>query len=393
MNITMTRNRWIGVGAGIAAIVIAVVLVIVLTGGDKTSEEAVVEETTTTTTTTLPTWPLTGLPDATAPVAGKHPAVVVKMDNSADARPQTGINEADVVYELLVEGITRFALVFHSNLADPVGPVRSARSSDPNLVADLSKPLFAWSGGNPGVTAEIRVADEAGILTDASYNLASPAYYRSNDRIAPHNLYVHLPQLLEMMTPQGQGAPAPIFEYRKVGDPVASTTTSTIAASGVTSTTQLAPGTPVPAPGFTIDFEGAKVDYAWDAAIKGWRRYQVDGTHNRADSATVDPAGKQVAPANVVIMFLDYGQSPSDSRSPMAISIGSGPAWVFSDGKVVPGTWNRAKPADPAQLLDAAGKPILLSPGRTWVELPRKGQRVDFFGQPGADSLLAVKKG
>lgn len=390
----MNRNRWIAVIGGVVAVLAVAVLVVVLTSGGGSKDEAAVEETTTTTTTTLPTWPLTDLPDATAPVAGAHPAIVVKMDNSADARPQTGINEADVVYELLVEGITRFALVFHSNLPDPVGPVRSARSSDPNLVADLSRPLFAWSGGNPGVTAEIRAADDAGILTDSSYSIATDAYYRSNDRVAPHNLYVKLPQLLQMMAPAGQGAPAPIFSYVKQNTPPTTTSTTTTAAPGVSTTaTTVAPGTPIPVPAFTIDFEGAKVDYAWDAVAKGWRRFQVDGTHNRANSATVDPAGKQVTPANVVIMFLDYGQSPADSRSPMAISVGSGPAWVFSNGKLTVGTWNRPDPKQPAKLLDATGKEILLTPGRTWVELPRKGQRVDLIDQAGADAFLAVKKG
>ena len=388
----MDRNRWIAVIAGAVGLIAVIVVIVVLVGGGQSNDEAAVETTTTsTTTTTLPTWPLTDLPDASAPTAGNHPAITVKMDNSADARPQTGINEADIVYELLVEGITRFALVFHSQLPDPVGPVRSARSSDPDLVANLSKPLFAWSGGNPGVTAEILAAQGRGVLTDASYNIATAAYYRSNDRYAPHNLYVKLPQLLDMMAPAGQGAPTPIFAYAKPTTTVASTTTTLEGAGSTTTTTAL--GAPIPVPAFTIDFQGAKVDYAWDPAVKGWRRYQIDGSHNRADSATVDPAGVQVKPANVVIMFLDYGVSPADSRSPMAISVGSGPAWVFSDGKITVGTWTRPTAADPAKLTDAAGREILLTPGRTWVELPRKGQRVDLLDQAGADALLAVKKG
>jgi len=390
----MDRNRWIAVIAGTVGLIAVIVIVVVLVGGGGSKQEAAVETTTTsTTTTTLPTWPLTGLPDAAAPTAGNHPAITVKMDNSADARPQTGINEADIVYELLVEGITRFALVYHSDLPDPVGPVRSARSSDPDLVADLSKPLFVWSGGNPGVTAEIRAAQDRGVLTDASYNIATAAYYRSNDRYAPHNLYVKLPQLLDMMAPAGQGAPAPIFAYAKPSATSTTTTTTTTEVAGASTTTTTAVGGPIPVPAFTIDFQGAKVDYAWDPAAKGWRRYQIDGTHNRAESATVDPAGVQVKPANVVIMFLDYGVSPADSRSPMAISVGSGPAWVFTEGRITVGTWTRPTAADPATLTDAAGREILLTPGRTWVELPRKGQRVDLLDQAGADALLAVKKG
>jgi hypothetical protein len=296
---------------------------------------------------------------------------VVKVDNSSDARPQTGINEADVVYELLVEGITRYALVFHSNLVDPVGPVRSARSSDIDLVADLSKPLFAWSGGNAGVTQEVYAAARNGILTDSSYNIATDAYYRSNDRIAPHNLYLHLPQLLEMMAPAGQGNPTPIFAFRAQSAAVPTAST-------------------LPAPGVTVDFGGAKVDYAWDPVRKGWARYQIDATHPRESSATVDPLGVQVAPANVVVMFIEYGVSPADSRSPMALTVGSGSVLVFTEGRVLSGNWSRPSPEQPAVFTDLAGNPMLLTPGRTWVELPRTGSPITLLDQPAADALLAV---
>ena len=194
----MSRKKlWLIIGGAVAVVVIGSGTVFALTRSDS-NNQADTEPTTSTTTTTkpLPVWPLTGLPDAKAS-GPAHPAIVVKMDNSPDARPQTGINEADVVYELLVEGITRYALVFHSNLVDPVGPVRSARSSDIDLVADLSTPLFSWSGANGGVIGEVAAAARKGILIDASYDAAAPAYYRSNDRQAPHNLYVHLPQLLD----------------------------------------------------------------------------------------------------------------------------------------------------------------------------------------------------
>jgi len=388
------KRRMLAIGAAVLVVGAGIGLVVALSGGGSNNEDTTPETTTSTTTTTLPTWPLTGVPDALAPTAGNHAAIVVKIDNNGDARPQTGINEADVVYELLVEGITRFALVFHSKLPEPVGPVRSARSSDVDLVANLSKPLFVWSGGNPGVVGEIQAAQRNGILTDASYNLASAAYYRSNDRMAPQNLYVRLPQLLEMMTPQGQGAPAPIFTFLPVQGPAATTTTtspSTTVVEGVTTTTILRSNS-VAVPAFTIDFQGAKVDYAWDVAAKGWRRFQVDGTHSRANSATVDQVGVQVTPTNVVVMFLDYGQSPSDSRSPMAFSVGSGPVLVFVNGQLTQGTWNRPKADQPATFTDATGRPILLAPGRTWVEMPRKGQQVSLIDAAGADQFLAVKR-
>lgn len=321
------------------------------------------------------------------------------MDNSSDARPQVGINEADIVYELLVEGITRFVLVFHSKLPSDVGPVRSARSSDPNIVGQFSRPLFAWSGGNSGVVGEINAADRAGFLINAGVDVATPAYYRESSRYAPHNLFVRLTELLSLKAPEGQGAPTPVYSYVK--ETTASTTTSstssstssTVAGAVSPSTTAVPQALILPAPGMTIDFQGSKVDYAWDATRGGWRRFQVDGKHPRPESATVDGAGVQVAPANVVVMFVDYGASPSDSRSPMALTIGSGPVWVFSGGKVTVGTWSRSRSIDAAKLVDSVGNPILLTPGRTWVELPRKGQEVALLDQAQADGLLAFKKG
>jgi hypothetical protein len=396
----VTRKKlWMIIGGSVGALVIVGGVVFALTRSDAT-ESAVPEPTTTTTTTTLPVWPLTGVPDAKAS-GPAHPAVVVKIDNSPDSRPQTGINEADIVYELLVEGITRYALVFHSNMVDPVGPVRSARSSDIDLVADLSTPLFSWSGGNPGVVGEVRNAERKGILIDASQDAASPAYYRANDRQAPHNLYVHLPQLLELKAPADAGNPAPIFNFRKVATSPSTATTSststTTSKKSSSTTTTIAPPTTTttlpgsPTPGFSLDFGGVNVDYVWNPATKGWSRLQVDQTHPRAKSATLDTAGVQVSPENVIVQFIDYGQSPSDSRSPMALTVGSGKVLVFSDGRVVSGTWSRPSADKPTTYTAADGTPILLTPGRTWVALPRVGSAVATIDQPTADAFLAIK--
>jgi hypothetical protein len=395
----MTRKKlWMIIGGSVGVLVIAGGAVFALTRSDST-ESATPDPTTTTTTTTLPVWPLTGVPDAKAS-GPAHPAVVVKIDNSPDSRPQTGINEADIVYELLVEGITRYALVFHSNIVDPVGPVRSARSSDIDLVANLSTPLFSWSGGNAGVVGEVRNAERKGILIDASHDAASPAYYRANDRQAPHNLYVHLPQLLELKAPANQGNPAPIFNFRKVATSPSTTTTSststTAKKSASTTTTIATPTTTttlpgVPTPGFSLDFGGVRVDYVWNAATKGWSRLQVDQTHPRAKSSTLDTAGVQVSPENVIVQFIDYGQSPSDRRSPMALTVGAGKVLVFSDGRVVAGTWSRASAEKPTTYTAADGTPILLTPGRTWVALPRVGSAVVTLDQPTADAFLAIK--
>ncbi len=325
----------------------------------------------TTSTAPAPTYPLTGLP-IDDPAAAGRPVVVVKMDNSPDARPQDGINEADVVYELLVEGITRYALVYHSQLPDRVGPVRSGRSSDPPLLANLNRPLIAWSGGNPGVTAEILGAAHNGFLVDAGYNAFPGDYWRDGARRAPHNLYTALGPLRDHAAPEGATAPPPLFEYATPGE---------VSTQGVE------------AAGAVIDFGlSVRAEYVWDAERSGWDRFQIDERHPRPESATVDGAGVQVSPPNVVILFLDYGTSPADARSPMAVSTGSGQALVLTRGRVISGTWERPTPLDRWTLRDDAGNPIKLAPGRTWVALPRTGAPVLPLDASTAAELLMYRR-
>jgi hypothetical protein len=330
------------------------------------------DDATTTSKPADPVFPLTGVPVAD-PATVQHPAVVVKIDNSPDARPQWGINQADIVYELLVEGITRYAVVFHSDLPDKVGPVRSARSSDIELLANLGGPLVAWSGGNPGVVNEVRTAVSNGFLTDAGHDVVPGEYHRDRSRQAPHNLTTNVAALLSAAAPPGVGAPPPLFRYRAPFEPYV--------------------GGSIVASGYVVDFGGGvRAEYVWDAERGGWDRFQVDQDHSRASSATVDADGQQVAPQNVVILFLEYGQSPSDARSPMALSSGEGDAVVLTDGKAIVGRWSRPNALSGWELVDQGGNPIRLSPGRTWVALPEVGSLATPMAPEDAAAVLVDRR-
>ncbi len=229
----------------------------------------------TTTVATGPPYPLTGVPMVDPSVAD-HPAVVVKMDNSPWARPQVGINQADIVFEILVEGITRFALVYGSQTPATVGPVRSARSSDIDLLAGLGTPLLAWSGANPTVTRQVETAVAQGLLIDASRGANPPEYWRDDTRQAPHNLFTSIPLLLATFGRGDTKAPQAIL-------PIAPTGTAR-------------PASATPLAGVTINFgSGVVVQYAWDAPTAtrpgGWARFQIDQLHDAAHSATLDSAG------------------------------------------------------------------------------------------------------
>jgi len=297
----------------------------------------------------VPIAPLTGL--AIHPqLAVFRPALAVKVDNldapHESARPQAGIADADIVFEEIVEGnITRLVAVFQSAIPARIGPVRSARTTDPILLSQLDRPLFAWSGGNGYVVGAVHASP----LRDFGEDAFPSAYGRDHSRRAPHNLFL-TPGLIYDHAPADAKAPRPLFSYRATGEKLSKLARAT--------------------KGVRITFGGGAasptVEYQYDPHVDGWRRSQNGTTH-------VDDQGKIVAPRNVLIVFTNYVQSPADRKSPEAASVGSGTVWLLSKGEVVAGTWTRATPESHYVLKDQKGGLIKLTPGQTWVELPRPG--------------------
>lgn len=303
----------------------------------------------TTTNATVPgeVAPLTGLPQPDAARRARV-ALVVKLDNAPNGRPQTGLNQADVVVVEKVEGhITRLFTIFQTNDSDPVGPVRSARSTDVALVSPLNHPLFAYAGTNATFQALIDKAP----LVDVGFNKASGDYKRVSGKPAPYNLFSSTPALYKHAAADAKPPPA-LFAYRGAGQ----------AATGDA------------AAGFHVEYQSGgratKVDYAWDAGSGSWKRTQ-DGT------PFSDAAGVQVAPKNVIVQFVTYRDTGQRDRSGSvvdeAVLVGSGDAWVFSDGKVTKGKWSKPSADAVTSYADAAGKPVGLTPGTTWVELAPPG--------------------
>ena len=312
---------------------------------DTAAPATTVEPEPTTTTTTIPPIlaPLTGLP-VEAEIT--RPALVAKIDNHPKARPQWGLNQADIVYEENVEMLTRFAAVFHSNGSDPVGPIRSGRKQDIDLLEPLNKPLFVWSGGNAEVTKLIREST----MVDLSHSAADEAggYRRESSRSAPHNLLAETTKLWTL-APEGAQPPPPQFEYRAATEAIPSTARET--------------------GGAKISMDGVKILWEWSSEFSRFVRSQDDKPH-------VDFENVRISAANVVVLFVQYSKS---GISPVAKTKGSGEAWVFTAGKLFQGTWEREDAATPFTLKDTAGNVIKLTPGNTWVELPRVGKGVSYL--------------
>ena len=289
----------------------------------------------------VPTFPLTGLPIGDPNLAAR-PALAVKINNHENARPQAGLNQADIVYEEIVEGITRFFVIFHSQDAAPIGPVRSARTTDVDLLNQLNRPLFAWSGGNRGVVNAIANAN-----AESRAHGQAPGYYRDQERrkkyAVEHTLFNEGTAVLYTTANLAQGLPKPFFAYRAAGEEAAGDPATGIAGKMLISWT-----------------------WTWEGASGQWVRTEYGAPH-------VDTTGANIAFENVVVQFVNYRPSPATASSPEAVTVGFGEAWVFTGGKVIKAIWERPDAAEPAKFHTESGEPIKLTPGRTWIELAEAG--------------------
>jgi len=291
-----------------------------------------------------------------------HPALVVKIDNVGAARPQQGINEADVVFEEMVEGgFTRFAAVFHSTPADPVGPIRSARSTDVALLAPLYHPLFSYSGANRDFQKMIRESP----MIDVGVDNFPGKYYRHKGRKSPQNLFSNTSQLHSLAAPDAK-APPPLFSYRNPG------------------TRPSEPGArPVSRASARFFYDGKErtaVSYDWDAGTNAWTRIQNGSLH-------VDSEGRKVAPTNVIFQFVDYRNTgyvdSSGAKVPEATVVGSGTAWILSAGYLAEATWEKRSNDDVTVFRGKDGRYARILPGRTWVELvPPPIDKASFVERP-----------
>jgi hypothetical protein len=287
--------------------------------------------------------PLTGLAVDDDSVLDR-PALFVKIDNVERARPPAGLRQADIVFEEQVEGnVTRLAAVFHSRDADPLGPVRSVRTTDLELVSLFGRLLFASSGGNSGVLPQLHAAD----VVDIGANVSGEGFTRASGRPAPHNLITSTDALYGK-APESPPPPRPLFRYLSDGErPPAGAT----AVGGV-----------------ALSFGGPEVSsFAWDAGSGTWLRSQRGTAH-------VDAEGVQLAPRNVVVAEVTYDRSGQFGRSvPHGVFTGDGRVVVLTQGRAVTGRWVRPTPGDPLELVADDGNGIELTPGQTFVELVPPG--------------------
>lgn len=286
---------------------------------------------------------LTGVPVPAADA--DRPALAVKIENTAKARPQAGLEDADLVIEAQVEGgITRFLAVFQSTLPAEIGPIRSARLVDATLLPALDG-LFLFSGGRSDVKAA--VGGTALLLPDGTEGT-----YRSSGRSAPSNL---------MADPVRVYAAAAERDP-DVGPPPTWWTFDEEVPDGAR---DCADGS----------CDGTSIDVSMSAQnTSGWRYDAAEGVYRREQNGTPQPtaSGDPVGAANVVVIGsqLSRGGCCDTSGSPFVViqTTGEGRAVVLRDGEWYEAMWSRASSEAPFEIT-VDGQPLPFKPGPTWLHL------------------------
>ena len=269
-------------------------------------------------------------------------SLAIMVENQADARPQTGLTQADVVYEALAEGgITRFIALYLSGDAPVVGPVRSLRHYFAFMAADYGADVVHIGASPEGFTW--RDAMHMGHLDESA---GDPGVWRVRTRPPPHNAYTDTAADRGFLRNRGwqrnhSWGPLLFSDNAPRGEEAANS--------------------------ISLRFRpwAYRVDYTWDAAQNRYLRSMEGGPHRDAAS------GERIAPATVVVQFAEVDPIPNDEKLRLDVDLvgASGDLLVFSNATRREGTWSKGAPTDTTLWLDTAGEPMVIPPGPVWVEI------------------------
>jgi hypothetical protein len=297
----------------------------------------------------------TPAPTAIAPLRGTtvpagsldHASIAAKIDNHPDARPQIGLEQTDLVFEELVEGgLTRYVAVWQSQIPELLGPVRSIRPMDPDIISPLGG-IVCYSGGQQRFITLMRQTPVYNAIHGQPDTAST--FFRTPTRAAPHNVLVKARELLAQHP--GISAPVPQFAF----------------SLDVPSSTAAKDGTPTAAVDYA--FSGVtKGSWTWDPAGKSFLRSQ-------GSKPDLDSAGARLSATNVVVLRVTVSD---DQGVPKTNMIGSGEAWVSTGGGTIHATWSKASATDPIRLVDGNGVTVRLAAGNSWIELVPSAGSVAF---------------
>jgi hypothetical protein len=289
-------------------------------------------------------WPLTGLKVSAGKTSAlDHPVLVAKMDNTFSSQPQVGLSKADMVVEELVEGgLTRLAAFYYSEIPDNVGPIRSMRASDIDVVSPVHASMVT-SGAAGRTIARIKGAKIP------FYGEGTKGMYRSSDRAAPYNLLVHLNEVAKAAKAKAT-TPPDYFQWGNGQDLPKGIKVTTISAQ----------------------FSGGHTTQ--------WK-FENGSYHNLNSNA---PEGDQFPATNVIVLRVREGDAgyldPAGNHVPETLFTGTGNALLFHDGRMIAANWKKGKAATSrVSLTTKKGQKLQVPAGHTWIELvPVDGGNVVF---------------
>ncbi len=304
------------------------------------------------TPTPLSRAPLTGR-YVSAAVAKRH-AIAIMVDDHPDARPQSGFNAASVVWHAPAEGgIPRYMLIFQDTVPGAVGPVRSARQYYIAWAAEW-KAMYGHSGGSPQALRTLRDQGNGQLVYNADeFRWGNIYYHRSTDRFAPHNVYTTGKELRKLAKRLGakDGSYKAAWRFGPDASPADRPDGGRI----------------------SVSYAWNDITYRYDRKTNTYKR-SVSGSKMQIDQAD----GKQVAPKNVVVMLMSFGplNDGSNKQRLEAQVIGSGTAWIATNGHTIKGTWRKTGMTKPTRFYDADGNAVTLTVGQTFIQVLPKGSKI-----------------
>ena len=266
----------------------------------------------------------------------------VKVDNHLEARPQSGIEKADLIFEIWVEGLTRYLAFFQASDVEYIGPIRSMRPTDIALQNPFAA-SFVNSGGQDWVY-------ELAWNSSVRYFLEPEGTFRISDRYPPHNLYG---DTVALRTLDDRGDyDEPLEALWNFGE----------MPEDATPATQIS---------MTYPYEFSSSWY-WNPVLNHYEKDTTDNPHYYLDS---EGNAQRVSADTLIVFEMDvymtcYGCT-SGRVVPVTVTTGSGPAWILAEGKVVSGTWSRETDTEWFSIQDENGSDLKVPPGRIWVTLAR----------------------
>ncbi len=288
----------------------------------------------------------------------KLPVLAVMIENSPEARPQSGLKEAGVVFEAVAEGgITRFVALYQESKPSLIGPVRSVRAYYLDWAAAFS-PAVAHVGGSTEALNMLK-GGNYGIDLDQSSN--DSAYWRTRDRKSPHNVYTDYDHLFSLAKSKGKS------ESNFTGFTRKSTESTSETSADSSETTTPGSATNIKLAVSTGQFA---VSYAYDSESKTYKRSQGGAAHNDREKG-------QIAPDVVIAIRVNQTLQADGNHNTISTS-SSGECYVFQDGTVVKGTWSKSSPSSQMKFTDQSGKSIELSAGQTWITAVPNGKDISW---------------